>query len=123
LEVTDAPGTPASRTRTSNQVPLAIAPTITSTFPVSAKITGGNATVNLSFMPNILPEQAAFLLLGDREIAAAPRTAAVRKLQFPITNATPGEHVVRLRVDGADSLLVDRSGDRPVFRNQKVVLK
>jgi hypothetical protein len=123
MELTDDAGTPDERTRTSNQVPVAIAPTITTTFPVTATIAGGSATVSLSFRPRVLPDQAAFLLLGDREIPAAPRTAAAGKLQFPIPNAVPGEYLARLRVDGADSLLVDASGSRPVFRDQKVILR
>ena len=123
LEATEQPGTPTARTRTSNQVPIAIAPTITTAFPVTATISGGKTTVSISLRPRVLPEQAAFLLLGDREIAATPRTAATRKLQFPIDNAVAGEYLVRVRVDGADSLLVDSSGARPVFRDQKVILR
>jgi hypothetical protein len=123
LEVTEQPGTPTARTRTSNQVPIAIAPTVTTAFPITATISGGKATVNISFKPRVLPEQSAFLLLGDLPVAAAPRTAAVRKLQFPIDKAVPGEYLARVRVDGADTLLIDNSGSKPVFRNQKVILK
>jgi hypothetical protein len=42
-------------------------------------------------------------------------------LSFPITKATAGTEFIRLRVDGADSLLIDRSVDPPVFDQSQQV--
>jgi hypothetical protein len=47
--------------------------------------------------------------------------AAAGTLPFPISGAQAGTHFIRLRVDGADSLLVDRSVDPPAFDQSQQV--
>ena len=68
------------------------------------------------------------LLLGSREIPPS-RTGADAALTFRVTNPTQAAspasvvHFARLRVDGVDSVLVDRSGPAPVFdANQRVTI-
>jgi hypothetical protein len=78
-----------------------------------------------------LQEQRVTLLFGDREVplvfppAPNPPTVpiAFQDLSFDLGAIPPGEYFVRLRVDGVDSLLVDRTVTPPQFdQSQKVVI-
>lgn len=118
--------------RTTNELSFSLAPTMTiapSTAPA------GNITFTVTCSPRIPVEQhgtqirlvqRAALLLGDREILAeAPLSAAspTGTLTFVAANVAAGEYLVRLRIDGVDSLLVDRSVTPPVFDpTQKVTV-
>jgi hypothetical protein len=55
------------------------------------------------------------LLVGAREIPAQPRAVLTDTLTFHVAEAETGEHLIRLRVDGVDSPLVDRSVTPPAF--------
>jgi len=70
--------------------------------------------------------QHAALLLGDGEIPAeTPSSAAspTGTLTFIAPNVAAGEYFVRLRIDGVDSVLVDRSVTPPAFdQTQKVTV-
>lgn len=114
--------------RTTNRQGFALAPKITTLLPASfARDAQGLATVQLNFDPEVRPAQRAALLLGDREIPAEPHPAQTATLTFRVTNPRPVdspaavEYFARLRVDGVDSMLVDRTEPAPVFRaDQKV---
>jgi hypothetical protein len=69
----------------------------------------------------VRPGQRISFLLGSREIVSQPLSAQTDTLAFSITDAPPGDHFVRLRVDGVDSLLVDRSVTPPIFDNSQQV--
>lgn len=73
-------------------------------------------TVRLFSRPQVQPEQAAVLALGTSTAVAARRALATDPLdfEFPGTLAA-GVHWLRLRVDGVDSLLVDKSIAPPSF--------
>jgi hypothetical protein len=60
------------RTITTNELPLALAPEMTTALPMDVDRSDGNATITLECSPPVLPEQRAALLLGDREILAGP---------------------------------------------------
>ncbi len=66
--------------------------------------------------PQVRPEQPALLALGSVTAPAARRTQASDPLdfEFPGTLAA-GPAWLRLRVDGVDSLLVDKAASPPVF--------
>lgn len=117
--------------RVTNEYPFALAPVITSApLPLEVAIIGTDATVELEFMPNVLPEQVALLLLSDkdaRQIKAEPHPASTDTLEFIIRDALPSDpegFYMRLRIDGVDSLLVeDYSSKTPKFDpDQKVVI-
>lgn len=109
--------------RTTNEAPLSLAPRITIPATV-ARDGSGDATLTLTCVPEVRPEQRAALLLGDREIVAEPHSAQTDSLTFVIRAAHAGEFFVRLRVDGIDSLLIDRSVTPPVFdSSQKVKIQ
>jgi hypothetical protein len=110
--------------RTSNEMPLALSPQITSTLPMRVKRTkSGSANLNITCSPEVRPEQRVALLLGDQEIPAADRAAQTRQLSFVVQAAVPGSYFIRLRVDGVDSQLVNRAVTPPAFDpKQKVVI-
>jgi hypothetical protein len=107
-----------------NQLPFSLAPAITSPLPLNAARDGnGNARIRLTCTPQVRPDQRASLLLGDREVLAAPHPNLTDTLDFVVTAAAPGEYWLRLRVDGVDSVLVDRSVTPPRFDpTQKVTI-
>jgi hypothetical protein len=102
--------------RTTNELAFALAPRITTALPISvARDAQGKATLSLTCSPQVLPGQRASLVLGEREILAQPRTSKTSQLQFVNPAASVGEQFVRLRVDGVESLLLNRSATLPVF--------
>ncbi len=123
VEITENKGTPKEKVRLTNEAPFALAPTITTApMPINAALSAGKATVNVACSPNVRPEQRVALLLGDREVIAEPITSPSAKLKFIVQPAEAGSFLVRLRVDGVDSQLVDRSQAIPVFKEQRVVI-
>jgi hypothetical protein len=103
--------------RTTNGIPLMLMPSITFpiTFTTEASPVGYRAAVDCS--PKVLPDQNASLLLGDREIPADSHSEdKTDKLTFFLADVSPGEkYFVRLRIDGVDSPLIDRTKEPPVF--------
>lgn len=110
--------------RTTGELPVSLAPSIRTLTPDPAARDGnGNVTLTLKCSPQVWPVQQAALLLGDRYVVAQPHAAQTDTLTFVVPDAPVGEHWVRLRVDGVDSLLVDREVTPPVFDpSQKVTI-
>lgn len=107
--------------RTSNQLGLLIGPEITPLGLIEVARDGaGTATITVAFQPQARPGQAVALLLGTREVVAAPIAAATGTLSFAVANAPTGEHWLRLRVDGVDSPIIDRLVKPPVFLDHRV---
>jgi hypothetical protein len=106
--------------RTTNQLAFSLAPTITIT-PATAP--AGNITYSVTCSPEVRPQQRAALLFGSQEILAAEHAAQTSALTFAAVGAVPGDYFVRLRVDGVDSLLLDKTATPPVFDpTQKVTV-
>jgi Pvc16 N-terminal domain len=79
-------------------------------------------TVTMAARPRVRPEQRATLVLDGTESTARPRAAAADPLVFDFPGAlAAGPHWVRLRVDGTDSILLDRSGPAPAFDNSQKI--
>jgi hypothetical protein len=109
--------------RTSNQLPLLIGPLLTTVLPMSVARDGaGTATIVLDCQPQLRPGQSVSLILGALEVAAQPFTVATGTVTFVVTTAPVGEHLVRLRVDGIDSPLVNHAATPPVFFNQRITI-
>jgi hypothetical protein len=104
--------------KTSNEIPFMLAPAVT--FPITITHLSPPASKNYSaavnFNPAIRPEQDAYLLLGSREFKANDHPAAATSLDFQMKDVDDGVYFVRLRIDGADSLLIDTSVTPPVFK-------
>jgi hypothetical protein len=114
---------------TSNEVPIAFSPEVTSIAPPNPIAPDGNGDVTLviTCKPEVLPEQSAVLLLADREVSAEAHNVSTDQLTFVITNAPlVTDAVLRLRVDGVDSTPYERKDNPPrlVFAdNQKVTIQ
>jgi hypothetical protein len=109
--------------RTTNELALALAPQITTTLPASfARDGNGDVTITLTARPEIPPTQRVALLLGDLEIVAQPRTSQTNTVSFLVRGAAPGTYLVRLRVDGVDSEVVNRATAPPEFFNHRVTV-
>lgn len=98
--------------RSTNQLSFSLAPKITIT-PASAA--GPNVTYTVQCSPEVWVNQSAMLLLGDQEAPAQPFTTQTGTLTFNAQNLSAGDYFVRLRVDGIDSLLVNRAVSPPAF--------
>ncbi|WP_396957640.1 DUF4255 domain-containing protein [Nitrosomonas sp.] len=116
--------------RTTNQLPLSVAPSITKIAPPSpiARDTNGNMTLSVTCSPVIRPAQRALLLVADREATAQDHLAETDTLQFIIENApTVTDALLRLRIDGIDSLPFMRQAVPPPPRlvfddNQRITI-
>ena len=110
------------RQQTSNRLPLVLAPEILAINPnPAARNPQGDATLTVTCQPEVRPEQTVSLLLGDQEVPAEPFAAQTNSVTFSVEDAAPGAHFIRLRVDGADSLLVDRSVSPPAYDASQLV--
>jgi len=102
----------------SNELPLAIAPSVVEILP-GERNADGTVALTVICSPAVHPGQRVALLLGDREIAAEPPGArSTVTLNFIAADIPPGEYYIRLRVDGVDSILVDLSGPSPIYDPQ-----
>ena len=109
--------------RTTNELTLALAPQITTALPASfARDGNGDATITLIVTPEVQATQRVALLLGDLEVPAQARTNQTNTVYFVVRGAAPGIYLVRLRVDGVDSEVVNRAATLPEFFNHRVTV-
>jgi Pvc16 N-terminal domain len=125
--------------RTTNTLPLAVEPRITTPLPLTVARDGdGDVTITVTCRPSLRSDQGVFLLIGDRQVARTPPQAAANPNNpsgppqpppptdtavFVVVDADAGEFLVRLRVDGVDSQIIDRSKAPPEFdENAKVII-
>ena len=112
----------------SNSVSMPLSPSIESIDPISAP--AGNVVLTIECLPQIKPDQELSLLFSDRIISAdtivtPADPTAMSTLTFTVENALTkvNPYILRLRVDAADSIPVDFSGDVAAFAdNQKVTI-
>lgn len=107
----------------SNSVPFVLCPTILSiqAAPIADEgdeLYSGTITVELDLLVN--SEQRVFILLNQRSTHQAyvfnseQRRSETRSLTFPIRDVQRGEYLVRVQIDGAESLLsVDTDPESP----------
>jgi hypothetical protein len=110
--------------RTTNRLPLAIAPRITTALPLTvARSADGIARIDLDCAPQVRAGQRATLILGEREIVAEPFTAPTGTLRFRVADPPLNQALLaRLRIDGIDSPIVDRSATPPRFFNHRITI-
>lgn len=112
-------GEPAPRE--TNMIPLILAPTADFA-SADLQRTASEVTVELTASPQVRTQQKAVLIIGTTEAVAAARDDAADPLLFSFDPAiAAGEQRARLRVDGADSILLDRSGTQPIFAPDQVL--
>ncbi|HKT99536.1 MAG TPA: DUF4255 domain-containing protein [Paraburkholderia sp.] len=110
--------------RATNQLQLALAPRITLAHTSTAAANQTYTVTNtVTSVPQVWPAQRAALLFGDQEIVAPDHPAQTGTLVFEAAAVAAGDYLVRLRVDGVDSPLVNRSVTPPAFdSSQKVTV-
>lgn len=113
--------------RTTNEIPFMLMPQIDFNAPVPIEIVPVSSPVGyqvtVTCIPEVMPDQGVSLLLGDQAFPADSFTTQTNELTFLLTDVSPGEYYVRLRIDGVDSPLIDQSGEVPVFdSNYKVTI-
>ncbi len=105
--------------RVTNSVPFSIAPQITA-LPATANLVGGNLTLTPTCTPAVRPNQSVSLILGDIATNADPFSAATTTPSFTFNSLPTGKYWVRLRVDGVDSLLINRESKPPSFNGPQI---
>jgi hypothetical protein len=108
---------------TTNEVPFSLAPTIT-VAPLTAN--PGDVAVTVTCAPRLRPGQRVLLLFGDRQVTpqsvvtpadpALPSTLQFLVTGVPVPQSDPDKYLVRLRVDGVDSLPAVLAGTPPVLQ-------
>ena len=109
--------------RRSNVLPLTIAPQIVGGLPVAKVALGANGSLALTptCSPQLRTNQRVSLILGGTEALADTFNAATATPTFHFEGLLPSTaYRVRLRVDGVDSLIVDRAATPPVFVGPQV---
>jgi hypothetical protein len=111
--------------RETNAIPLVLAPAPViaadaglglPAASVTRSATPPRVTVTLASRPQVRREQRATLLIDTAEAVARPRANAAALLVFDFPNGmSAGPHWLRLRIDGTESVLLDRTGPAPVF--------
>jgi hypothetical protein len=101
--------------QTTNELALAIAPTITNPLPIKVAFNASQITLKINCSPNVFPGQRVSLLLGSFEYTTGTITASTSQLKFVVQALAAGSYSVRLRVDGVDSQIIDRTTTPPQF--------
>lgn len=111
--------TTGGQVRTTNALPLALAPRIDALNPAATM--AGDFTLTVTCLPQVRPVQRLRLLFGASGAELAPQPFAVpaspsaaSTLNFDLVDVPPGLHAVRLRVDGIDSILIRTTGTPPL---------
>jgi hypothetical protein len=106
--------------RQTNRMALVVAPRITNV-PMNVAVDGsGTASFTVDFTPEYRPGQTVSLVLGSTEVAPQDISAQAASLDFVVPNAPLGNHLARLRIDGIESPVVDRTTAPPTFFNHRI---
>jgi hypothetical protein len=103
---------------TTNEIPFGLAPDIT-VAPLTAA--AGDVSITVTCRPRVRAGQRVLLLFGDRQVPVDTLTTPADPTQastgvIVVTAVPAGTYVVRLRVDGVDSLPVVASGTPPILQ-------
>lgn len=99
-----------------NQLPFALAPSLTSILPTSGSPDGsGIFALTATVSPQVRPDQRISLFAGSLEFKPQSFPSQTSTLQFKLGGLGPGKYRLRLRVDGVDSIVVDRTTSPPSY--------
>jgi hypothetical protein len=99
-------------------VPLPIAPTIRTIAPANPipRSGSGDATITVTVVPEVRPDQRVSLLLNGTETIAPTRAAQTGTITFVIERAEAVQDArLQVRVDGVDSMPFRRTGTPPII--------
>ncbi len=107
-----------ARHQMTNSMTFPLVPEVT-TIDYPDKVAGLTLTCN----PPVKYGQEVSLLLGDRAIPYKflERIELIKSLSFDVSNVTSGTYVVRLRVDGVDSVPINFNQVPPKFKEDQQV--
>jgi hypothetical protein len=106
--------------RQTNSMALVVAPRITNV-PMSVTVdASGTAGFTVEFTPEYRPGQSVSLILGSTEVTPENTSAQTGSLDFAVPNAPLGNHLVRLRIDGIESPVVNRTTTPPTFFDHRI---
>ena len=108
--------------RQTNTVAMLLGPTPDLSTAGLTRDVSGAVTVTFDVVPHVRAEQAAVLALNTAEATAPPRTSTVDDLEFVFDSVAAGPAWVRLRVDGVQSPLLDRTKTPPEFLSSQSVV-
>jgi len=111
--------------RSSNALPVVVAPAITSLPPVAMARSAANVlSLTLNLTPAVRVGQNVQLLMDGRAAPADVFTADSTQLSFAYPDAPPagGTPLLRLKVDGIESVVVNRASTPPEFFNHRITL-
>ena len=114
------PGDTAARD--TNRLACIVAPNITNLPQAVARDADGDAHITLTFTPALRPGQTVSLLIGPAEVAPESFVAPTTALDFIVEDADVGAALARLRIDGIDSPVADRSTTPPTFFNHRITI-
>jgi hypothetical protein len=107
---------------TTNRLSFALAPSVSALVPASQAVGAQPFALILTCTPQVLEEQRVSVLLRDRELTPAAGDVVTpgspdqpSTVQVTVDGLEPGDHVVRLRIDGIDSLPVDLTSTPAAF--------
>lgn len=119
IVVTDGTG----EERTTSALPMALAPTLVDLTPNPATPdVNGAVDLTLTVHPWVRPGQRLSVLVGDRPFEPATIPDPTSSVQVHVRGMAPGNHYLRLRVDGVDSLVVDYAADPPAFDPSQTIV-
>jgi hypothetical protein len=112
------------RVWTTNELPFALAPHALSVTP--QEVPQGRVLLTLTCLPQVTPEQQVILLVGDRgvpiqDLSSPTDPTAPSTLTFQLQGMQPGLYVLRLRVDGVDSIPIDFASTPLQFAENQTV--
>jgi hypothetical protein len=110
--------------RMTNSLPLLLAPKLDIGSSSAVRDAGSGAvTITLVFTPEVRPGQKVSLNAGGHEALPTGLSAQTGTLNFVFPELGAGQQWLRLRADGADSLLLDRDATPPQFNiTQRMVI-
>lgn len=110
--------------RTTNRFPFMLAPTLNVAGSSANRDAGtGVVTIHLVFIPELRPSQDVSLNAGGHEALPVDLSSQTGSLDFAYPGLPAGSQWLRLRVDGVDSLLVNRAARPPEFETtQQMVI-
>ena len=81
-------------------------------------------SVRVGCRPEVRVGQKVALLMDTREAAARPFTTNTATLDFEFADAPPagGTPLLRLKIDGIESVVVNRGAVPPAFFNDRITL-
>ena len=112
--------------RTSNPLPVALAPAIMFPPIEIARSVANVLSLTIACQPDVRVGQKVTLLMDTREALPLPLTTTPPTLRFEFTDAPPAggtpPPLLRLKVDGIESIVINRAKRPPVFFDHYITL-